>query len=54
MDIKGVQQQTNSVACGLFAIVFASSLAFEEDLANVTYDSKKLQMHLIEFLDEKK
>ena len=37
VEIKGVQQQTNSVDCGLFAIAFATSLAFGEDPANVTY-----------------
>ena len=44
VEIKGIQQQTNSVDCGLFAIAFASSLAFGEDPANVTYDSTKLRM----------
>ena len=52
-EITGVQQQTNSVNCGLLAIAFATSLAFGEDPANVTYDSKKLRMHLIKYLDEK-
>ena len=52
VEIKGVQQ-TNSVVCGLFAIAFATSLAFGEDPANVTYHSKKLRMHLIKCLDEK-
>ena len=51
--IKGVQQQTNSVNCGLFAIAFAKSLAFREDPANVTFYSKKLWMHLIKCFDEK-
>ena len=45
VEIKGVQQQTNSVDCGLFAI--ATSLAFGKDTANVTYDSMKLPMHLV-------
>ena len=53
VEIKGVQQQTNSVDCGLFAIAFATSLAFGEDPANVTYDSKKLRMHLIKCLNKK-
>ena len=46
VEIKGVQQQTISVDCGLFAIAFATSLVFGEDPANVTYDSEKLRMHL--------
>ena len=36
LEIRGVQYQTNSVDCGLFAIAFASSLAFGEDPANVS------------------
>ena len=52
VENKGVQQQTNSIYCGLFAIAFATSLAFGEDLANVTYDSTKLRMYLIKCLDE--
>ena len=52
VENEGVQQQTNSVYCGLFAIAFATSLAFGEDPANVTYDSTKLRMYLIKCLDE--
>ena len=53
VEIKGVQQQTNSFDCDLFAIVFATSLAFGEGPANVTYHFMKLRMHLIKCLDEK-
>ena len=53
VGIKGVQQQTNSFDCDLFAIVFATSLAFGEGPANVTHDFMKLRMHLIKCLDEK-
>ena len=53
VEIKGVQQQTNSVDFGLFAIAFPTSLTFGEDPANVTYESKKLRMHLIKCLDKK-
>ena len=35
------------------AIAFATSLAFGEDPANVTYDSNILWMHLMKCLDEK-
>ena len=52
VEIKVVQQQTNSVDGGLFAIAFATSLAFGEDPANVTYDSTKHRMQLIKCLDE--
>ena len=46
VEIKGVQQKTNSVDCGLFAIAFATSLNFGEDPANITYDSKKIECTL--------
>ena len=35
------------------AIAFATSLAFGEDPANVTYDSNILWMHLMKCFDEK-
>ena len=47
VEIKGIQQQTNSADCGLFALAFATGLAFDEDSANVTYDSTKIRIHLI-------
>ena len=50
VEIKGVQQKTNSVDFGLFAIACATSLAFGKDPANVTYDSLKLPMHLVKCL----
>lgn len=53
VEIERVQQQKKSVNCGLFAVVFASSLAFGEYPANVTFDSKKLRMYLIKCFDEK-
>ena len=42
VEIKGVQQKPNSVNCGLFRIAFVTSLAFGEDPANITNDSKKI------------
>ena len=39
LEIKSVQQQTNSVDCGLFAIAFATSLAHGEDPTTTTYDT---------------
>ena len=47
VEIKGIQQQTNSADRGLFALAFATGLAFDEDSANVTYDSTKIRIHLI-------
>ena len=51
VEIKPVQQQTNSVDCGLFAIAFAASLAFGEDPTTVVYDTERLRPHLVKCLD---
>ena len=53
VEIKEVQQQTNLVDCGIFAIAFATRSAFAEDPADVTYDPTKLRMRLIKCLDKK-
>ena len=53
LEIKGTHQQTNSVNCGLVAKSFATSLAFGEDPANASYDSKKLRIYVINCLEEK-
>ena len=45
-----VQQQQNGVDCGLFALAFATSLAFGEDPCKNTYDVKRLRPHLLECL----
>ena len=48
-----VQQQKNSVDCGLFAIAFATSLAFGDDPRDITYDEDVLRSHLVNCLTEK-
>ena len=50
-EVMPVQQQNNGVDCGLFAIAFATSLAFNEDPALTTYDTKLLRTHLISCLE---
>ena len=46
-----VQQQLNGVDCGVFAIAFATSLAFGEDPTQIAYDNRKLRDHLIKCLE---
>ena len=47
INIKPVQQQSNGVDCGLFAIAFVTSLLNGEDPAKVTYDTDDLRPHLM-------
>lgn len=49
--IKDCQRQSNGYDCGVFAIAFATSLAFGEDPAKRMYDPKKLRPHLIQCMD---
>ena len=48
--IKSVQQKTNYVNCGIFAIAFAASLAFGYRPEGVIYDSKIMRQHLLNCL----
>ena len=48
------QQQTNFVDCGLFAIAFATSLAYGEDPRKMYYDENLLRPHLVKCLTENK
>ena len=50
LNIVPVQQQTNSVDCGVFAVAFATSLAFGEDPAQRKYDTSAMQPHLLNCL----
>ena len=52
INIKPVQQQTNGLDCGVFAIAFATSLLNGEDPTNVTYDVQQLRPHLLSCLDQ--
>ena len=53
IQIQGVQQQNNSIDCGLFAAAFATSLAFGQDPSKVQYDAAKLRSHLLKCLKNK-
>ncbi|KAI9565306.1 hypothetical protein GHT06_009095 [Daphnia sinensis] len=46
--IKDCQRQSNGYDCGVFAIAFATSLAFGEDPAIRMYDPKKLRPHFVQ------
>ncbi|XP_034944129.1 uncharacterized protein [Chelonus insularis] len=43
-----VQQQPNGLDCGVFAIAFATSLAFNEKPENLIYDYPLIRKHLLE------
>ena len=48
-----VQQQTNGSDCGVFAIAFATCLAFDENPAHMTFDVPKMRPHLATCLKHK-
>ena len=50
VNIQRVQQQDNSVDCGLYALAFATSLAFGDDPSLIVYDASKLRQHLLNCL----
>ena len=52
VQIEQVQQQSNFVDCGLFAIAFATSLAFSENPGLVCYEEGVLRHHLVECLEK--
>lgn len=45
--VKNCQQQKNSYDCGVFAIAFATSLAFDQDPCDIVYDTKCMRNHLL-------
>ena len=47
INILSVQQQSNGDDCGLFAIAFATDIAYGNDPTQITYDDKRLRSHLI-------
>ena len=49
-----VQKQSGSHDCGIMAIAFVTSLLFEQDPANVRFDQKRMQEHLLKCLDSAK
>ena len=52
--MKSVQQQTSHVDCGVFAIAFATALAFGQDPSKLRFDVPKMRSHLVECLKLKK
>ena len=52
--MKSVQQQTSHVDCGVFAIAFATALAFGQDPSKLRFDVPKMRQHLVECLKSKK
>lgn len=46
LDFVPVQQQTNGSDCGVFAIAFASCLAFGKDPSHITFDIPRMRPHL--------
>ena len=48
-----VQQQSNGRDCGVFAIAFATCLAFGENPAHMTFDVHKMRPHLATYLEHK-
>ena len=51
VNVMPVQQQGNSVDCGVFAIAFATSLSFGENPCNITFDIKEIRKHLVTCLE---
>ena len=51
--MKSVQQQTSHVDCGVFAIAFATALAFGQDPSKLRFDVPKMRSHLVECLKVK-
>ena len=47
-----VQQQTDTISCGLFAIAFAFDVCAESDPRNVHYDQAKMRSHLLKCIKE--
>ena len=46
VHVQPVQQQTNSVDCGMFAIAFATGILHGEDVTQVRHDVPKMRPHL--------
>ena len=46
--MQPVQQQSNGTNCGLFAIAYATALAYSRDPTKVYFDEEKMRIHLHE------
>lgn len=56
VSILDVQQQTNGVDCGVFAIANLTEFCISDDIKEqpIQYDIEKMRSHLIKFLEDKK
>lgn len=56
VSILDVQQQTNGVDCGVFAIANLTDFCFSEDIKDqpIPFDIEKMRSHLIKCLEDKK
>ena len=52
VQIEIVQQQGNYVDCGLYAIAFATSLAFGDNPSSENYNASRLRIHLSDCLEK--
>ena len=50
--INSVQQQANGVDCGVFAIAYATSLAFGENPTLCSYNMPLMRQHLVNCLEK--
>ena len=50
-EIKGIskplQQQLNGFDCGVYAIAYATDIAFDRDPASLSYDQQEMRKHLL-------
>ena len=49
-----VDKQMNGHVCGVYAIAFATSLCYGQDVMSIHYDRQKMRQHLVECLEAKK
>ena len=47
-----VEQQTNNSDCGVYAIAYATSLCFSEDISCIQYCVSKMRSHLVSCLED--
>lgn len=50
LTIKPVQKQLNSIDCGIFALAFATALAYGDDPSKLNFNQKLMRKHLVNFL----
>ena len=52
LHVTSVQQQNNSVDCGLYAIAFATSLCYGHDPESIVFDHSLMRSHLIKCIQD--